>query len=276
MSSPSDNTPHEASFITVDVDSSERIAWVTFNRPEVRNAMHLPMNHEIREALDRLSKRDDVGALIFRGAGGKAFISGADIAELKERSGVVALERHNAQLCDAIDAFPFPTVALIEGYALGGGCEVALACDIRIAGPAAKMGQPEVGLGILPAAGGTWRLQRIVGVAKAKELIFTGDILDAKTCHEIGLVNHVVDAPDLVAFTRNMAAKMAAQSAMAIRLAKLAINTGRDTSAAAASVVEALGQSVLYDDAEKHRRMAAFLERKRGSRAPSDSDSEEP
>src|SRR5690606_10582502 len=146
-----------------------------------------------RAALDALALRDDVRALILTGAGDRAFVSGADIVELRARRGSEALMRHNAKLCDAIEAFPVPTIAAIRGFALGGGCEVALACDLRVAGRSARLGQPEVGLGILPAAGGTWRLQRIVGLAKAKELIFTAAIIDAEEARAIGLVNRVVD-----------------------------------------------------------------------------------
>ncbi|MEC9071675.1 MAG: enoyl-CoA hydratase/isomerase family protein, partial [Myxococcota bacterium] len=146
----------------IQIEVSDGVALLTFNRPEVRNALHLPMNLEIRAALGELAQRDDVKTVIFTGAGGKAFVSGADIAELRDRKGPVALEQHNALLCDAIENFPTPTIAAIQGWALGGGCEVALACDLRIGGVSAKLGQPEVSLGILPAAGGTWRLPQVV------------------------------------------------------------------------------------------------------------------
>lgn len=252
-------------FIRVHVDAG--VATLTFHRPEVRNAMHLPMNLEIRDALAQLATREDVGAVVLTGAGDKAFVSGADIAELKAREGPVALERHNALLCDAIEAFPMPTIAAIRGFALGGGCEVALACDLRVAGRSARLGQPEVGLGILPAAGGTWRLQRIVGLAKAKELIFTGRIIDAEEALAIGLVNHVVADERVLERARLLGQEIAKNSRMAVRLAKIAIDRGREVSQAAGQMLEALGQTVLYDDPDKHARMGAFLEARAARRA---------
>lgn len=250
------------SYEYIEVDVEDGVAVLTFNRPEVRNALHLPMNLEVRNALATLGTREDVGALILQGAGGKAFVSGADIAELRDRKGPEALLQHNAKLCDDIERFPYPTIAAIEGWALGGGCEIALACDMRVLGESAKMGQPEVSLGILPAAGGTWRLPRIVGLAKAKELIFTAAIVDAWTCAEIGLANHVTGAGSALERAKVLAKDCAKQSRLAVRLAKIAINEGRQSGAATGRALEALGQSVLYDDAEKMKRMTAFLERK--------------
>ncbi|MGM0575698.1 MAG: enoyl-CoA hydratase/isomerase family protein [Myxococcota bacterium] len=252
--------------IRVEVDD-HGVATLTFDRPEVRNALHLPMNREIRAALESLADDEEVRALVLTGAGGKAFVSGADIAELRSRRGPVALARHNARLCDAIEAFPHPTVAAIRGYALGGGCEVALACDIRVAGRSSKLGQPEVGLGIIPAAGGTWRLQRIVGLAKAKELIFTGAVVDAEEALAIGLVNHAVDDDQVMDEAYALAGAIAKQSRRAIRLAKIAIDAGRESSAATGSQMEALAQHILYDDEDKHARMTAFLERRAARRA---------
>lgn len=250
---------HVYEFIKVQVVEGG-VAIVTFNRPEVRNALHLPMNLEIRRALNDLAARDDVSALVLQGAGGRSFVSGADIAELRDRRGPEALLQHNAKLCDDIAAFPYPTVAAIEGWALGGGCEIALACDLRIAGQGARFGQPEVSLGILPAAGGTWRLPRLVGIARAKELIFTARIIDAVEADRIGLVNRVVPEGDALEIATDLARSCAKQSRNALRLAKIAIDqAGPGTG----SSLEALGQAVLYDDPEKHRRMTAFLERRK-------------
>lgn len=253
----------EFEFLQVAVDPSAGVATVTMNRPEVRNALHLPMNLELRKAFELLSDHPQVRALVLTGAGHKSFVSGADIAELRDRKGPQALARHNAKLCDAIDAFPFPTIAAINGYALGGGCEIALACDLRVASDTAKLGQPEVSLGILPAAGGTWRLQRIVGLARAKEMIFTAEVLDAQEAHAIGLVNHVVPQAETLEAAQALAARCAKQSSMALRLAKIAINHGREASMATGQALEALGQTVLYDDPEKMKRMQGFLDRKK-------------
>lgn len=252
--------------IRVEVEE-DGVAVLTFDRPAVRNALHLPMNHEIRAALGELATRDDVRALILTGAGDRAFVSGADIAELRDRTGEVALAAHNARLCDAIEAFPRPTIAAIQGYALGGGCEVALACDLRVAGRGSRLGQPEVSLGIIPAAGGTWRLPRIVGMARAKELIYTAAIIDAEEAGRIGLVNHVVDEGFALSKARELARAIASNSAIAVRLAKVAIDAGRESSQQTGLSLEALAQAVLYDDDEKMRRMTGFLEAREARRA---------
>ena len=252
--------------IRVDVEEGG-VAVLTFDRPEVRNAMHLPMNLEIRAALGALATREDVRVLILTGAGDRAFVSGADIAELRDRTGEVALAAHNARLCDAIEAFARPTIAAIQGFALGGGCEVALACDLRVAGRSSRLGQPEVSLGIIPAAGGTWRLPRIVGLARAKELIYTATVIDAEEAGRIGLVNHVVDDGFALSKARELAGAIAANSPMAVRLAKVAIDAGRESSQHTGLSLEALAQSVLYDDDEKMRRMTNFLEARAARRA---------
>ncbi|MGB0589984.1 MAG: enoyl-CoA hydratase/isomerase family protein [Myxococcota bacterium] len=252
--------------IRVEVDS-DGVALLTFERPAARNAMHLPMNLEIRTALLHLADREDVRVLILTGAGDKAFVSGADIAELRDRKGVVALAAHNAKLCDAIESFPFPTIAAIQGYALGGGCEVALACDLRVAGASSKLGQPEVSLGIIPAAGGTWRLQRIVGIAQAKELIYTAAIIDAAEAGRIGLLNHVVPDGFALSKARELAKTIASNSTMAVRLAKVAIDSGRESSQQTGLSLEALAQTVLYDDPDKMRRMTQFIDARDARRA---------
>lgn len=243
------------------------VAQLTFNRPEVRNALHLPMNLEIRQALRLLRDQVEVKVLIFHGSGGKAFVSGADIEELRDRRGPEALHAHNAQLCDAIEAFPHPTIAAIQGYALGGGCEVALACDLRVAGRSAKFGQPETSLGIIPAAGGTWRLPRLVGLARAKELIYTAAIIDATEAERIGLVNRVVNDDEVLDSALELAARITPQSTMAVRLAKLAIQSGRESSQGTGTMLEALSQTVLYDDIEKMERMTAFVDARAKRRA---------
>jgi enoyl-CoA hydratase/carnithine racemase len=242
--------------------AADGVATLTFARPEVRNAMHLAMNLEVRAALEALAADDQVRALVLTGAGGRSFVSGADIAELRDRTAAVALLRHNAKLCDALEAFPRPTVAAIEGVALGGGMEVALACDLRVAGTSARMGQPEVSLGIIPAAGATWRLPRIVGLGRAKELIFTARVIDADEALAMGLLNRVVPDGHALETARGLAATMAAQSPLAVTLAKVAVDGGREAGAHVGSMLEALAQALLYDDPEKHARMDAFLARR--------------
>jgi enoyl-CoA hydratase/carnithine racemase len=245
---------------------ADGIAVCTFNRPEVRNAISLEMVTEVRAMLAELALDEDVRALIFTGAGGKAFVSGADIAELRERKRGDALRRINSNLCRDIEEFPRPTIAAITGFALGGGCEVALACDMRIAGASAKLGQPEVSLGILPGAGATYRLPRAVGHARARELIFTGRIIDAAEAERIGLLNRVVADDRVLDEARALARAIAANSAWAVRLAKQAIASGIEMSTDASMAYESTAQAVLFEDEDKHRRMTAFLEKRKEKR----------
>lgn len=250
----------------IRVEEAGAVATITFDRPEVRNALHLPMNLEIRAALKALTARGEAQVVIFTGSGDRAFVSGADIAELRERKGPVALARHNAELCDAIEACKLPTIAAINGFALGGGCEVALACDIRVAAESAKLGQPEVSLGIIPAAGGSIRMQRLLGPGIARELIFTGRVIDAAEAARVGLVNRVVPQGQVMATAQEIAAEIVKNSATAVQLSKLVMNEGRSTGPEVGVQLEALAQAVCYDDPEKYERMGAFLEKREARR----------
>ncbi len=251
-------------FTTILLEVDEQgIALCTFNRPEVRNALNETMVGEVRRMLDALAARDDVRALIFTGAGGEAFVSGADIAELRERGRAEALRRINNGLFREIEQFPAPTIAAIRGWALGGGCELAMACDLRVAGEGARLGQPEVRLGIIPGAGATYRLPRLVGPGKARELIFTGRLVDASEALSIGLVNRVVPDDEVVEAARTLAAEIARNSPLAVRFAKTALNASAEMSTDAALALETTLQAVLFEDEEKYRRMTAFLERKK-------------
>jgi enoyl-CoA hydratase len=158
---------------------------------------------------------------------------------------------------------PFPTIAAIRGFCLGGGCELALSCDLRVAGEGSKFGQPEVSLGIVPGAGATYRLPRLVGVGKARELIFTGRILDAAEAHRIGLVNQVVPDADVQAAARALAAEILKQDPLAVRFAKLLFRLDGGSRPGAGFLGEAMAQAVLFESEEKHRRMTAFLDRKK-------------
>ncbi|MCK6552442.1 enoyl-CoA hydratase-related protein, partial [Myxococcota bacterium] len=165
------------------------IALVTLNRPEVRNAIDLRMVQDLGKVLDAITADDAIRAVVMYGAGDKAFASGADIAQLKERGVADALKRINSAVFRRVEELPVPVIAAIRGFCLGGGCELAMACDLRIAGASAKLGQPEVSLGILAGAGAVQRLPKLVGLGKAKELIFTGAVIDANEAERIGLVN---------------------------------------------------------------------------------------
>ena len=257
----------EATYETLLVtDMAEGVVLCTFNRPEVRNALDITMVEDVRKLLTDLTLRDDVRALVFAGAGGKAFISGADIAQLKERGKFDALRRINSALFREIEQFQWPTIAAIDGYALGGGCELAMACDIRIASSSSKLGQPEVSLGIIPGAGATYRLPRLVGQGMARELIYTGRIIDAETALEIGLVNRVVPSEDLLATASELAQEISRNSAMALRFAKLSLNNSLEASPEACMAYESTAQALLFEDEEKHARMSKFLERRQSKK----------
>src|SRR5204863_6944816 len=174
--------------------------------------------------LEELREDESIGVVVFTGAGDKAFIAGADIADFAGRIALTQRDVMTARsLFNAIDTFPKPVIAMINGYCLGGGCELALACDIRIASENASLGQPEITLGLIPGGGGTQRLTRLVGEGKAMELILTGAIIDAPTALTLGLVNHVVPADQLEAKTMEIADRIAEKSPVALRLAKEAI-----------------------------------------------------
>jgi enoyl-CoA hydratase len=243
-----------------------RLYVLTLNRPEVRNAIDRQMIDELGRALDEIRADPEARALIVTGAGEKSFAAGADIAELRDRTVLDALERINVDLFRKIEEHPLPSIAAIRGYALGGGCELAMACDLRVAGRGAKLGQPEVGLGILPGAGAIQRLPRLVGIGRAKELIYTGRIIDAAEAQAIGLVNHVVDDAEVMDAARRIARTIAEQGHLAVRLAKQAINANFGPERRF-ETLDVLGQAVLFESEDKHRRMTAFLERRSARRA---------
>ena len=197
------------------------------------------------------------------GAGDKAFVAGADIGQLRERKAPEAFRRINQAAFRHVEEFPAPTIAAIRGWALGGGCELALACDLRIATESARFGQPEVGLGIIPGAGGTHRLERLVGLGKARELIFTGAIIDAAEALRIGLVNRVVPDSELLTATDELAKQIAKNSPGAVRLAKVAINVASECGDRGRDLIEVLSQAICFESQDKYDRMTAFLERKK-------------
>jgi enoyl-CoA hydratase len=239
------------------------VALLTINRPQVRNALNQTMVDEIGAALKSLEGRDDIRTLIFTGAGDKAFLGGADIAELKARDAAAARKRINTNLFAQIERFPMPTIAAVRGFALGGGCELALACDLRICGQGAKFGQPEVALGIIPGAGATYRLPRVVGQALAKELILTGRIFGADEALAMGLVSKVVADDGVLESAYDLAAEINKNGALAVRMAKEALNASGLSSLEEDQLRESEMQAVLFEDEDKHQRMQAFLDRKK-------------
>ncbi len=246
----------------VTVRREERLACVRLDRPEKRNALDQEMIDQLHAALDEIEGATDVEFVIFESGLDKAFVSGADIAQLRDRGAIASLARINARLFDRIESLPMPTLAAVRGFALGGGCEFALACDFRVAGRSSRFGQPEVSLGIMPAAGGTQRLPKIVGLGRAKDLVLTGRIIDAEEAERMGLVLEVVDDDDLDAAARHWAARVMANGSLAVRMAKMALNASFE-GGAVGHQLESVGQAVLFESEDKHRRMTEFLERKK-------------
>jgi enoyl-CoA hydratase len=248
---------------SVRVDLSENIATLTIDRPSVKNALDRQTVAECHAALETLERDLTVGVLIVTGAGESSFVSGADINDIRQRTREDGLAAISSTLCARVERFPRPTIAAINGYALGGGCELALACDIRVAADSAKFGQPEVGLGIIPAAGGTQRLPRVVGLGWAKHLILTGEIIDAKQALEIGLVTAIMPAAQLQLRARELARRILRQGPLAARLAKLALNASSRVDLDSGLLLETLAQAICYDSDDKREGTSAFLEKRR-------------
>ena len=245
----------------VKLERDGALAILTLDRPERRNALDQAMIDGLHKALDELGGDESIGALIVTGAGDKAFAAGADIAQLRDRKRREALLSINSRMFQRMEETPFPTIAAIRGFCLGGGCELALSCDLRVAGDTAKFGQPEVGLGIVPGAGATYRLPRLVGAGKARELDFTGRILDAAEALRIGLVNQVVPDAEVMAAARKLADEIVKQDRLAVRFAKLLFRLDGSARPGAGYIGEAMAQAVLFESDEKTRRMTEFLDR---------------
>jgi enoyl-CoA hydratase len=252
------------SYETLLIERRDRVAIITINRPEKRNALNIKTREEGARVLEELRDDETVGVVVFTGAGDKAFIAGADIAEFAGRTALTQRDvMMGRSLFTAIDTFPKPVIAMINGYCLGGGCELALACDIRISSETASYGQPEINLGIIPGGGGTQRLTRLVGEGKAMELILTGDIINAQTAYTLGLVNMVVPAADLEARTMEIANRIAEKSPVALRMAKEAVKL-----ASRSNLDEGLRREVdlfalCFSSEDKDEGVQAFLEKRK-------------
>ena len=248
---------------TILVEHRDPIAFVRFNRPDKLNAMNSKMKDEIITALGELEGDEAVRVVIFTGAGDKAFVAGAEINEFKGRTAQDQWDLyHRPFLYDAVDKFAKPLIAMINGYCLGGGCELALACDIRVASDRASIGQPEINIGIIPGGGGSQRLPRLVGSGKAMEMILTGDRIPAAEAHRIGLIDEVFPHEQLEAKTLEIANRIAAKSPAAVRLAKQAVKAAARMPLGEGLRYEQALFSLVFTTRDKEEGIAAFLEKR--------------
>ena len=244
-------------------DVADRIATITVNRPDKLNALNDAVMDELRTAIAEARRRPDVGAVLLTGAG-RAFVAGADIAELVDQSAIEGKARaqRGQRVFRRFETSPKPTLAAVNGFALGGGCELAMACHMRIASDTAKFGQPEVKLGIVPGYGATQRLPRLVGKGRALQLLLTGEMIDAAEAHRIGLVNRVVPAAELIPATRAMLGTIIAQGPLAVAQCIEAVDRGLEMPLDDAIALEAAYFGVLSASADKAEGMRAFLDKR--------------
>jgi enoyl-CoA hydratase len=251
-------------FDTLLLSIEDRVATVAINRPDKRNALNTAVRDELVQALDALRDEPGVRVVILTGTGDKAFVAGADITEFADRS---ALEQRavmaGRRVFDEIAAFPKPTIAMINGVAAGGGCELAMACDIRIAGRSARFGQPEIRLGLIPGGGGTQRLPRLVGAGRALRMILTGELIDAEEAWRTGLVDVLVDDDALRDRTMEVARTIAAHSPVAVRLAKAAVAAAWEAPLGAGLALERELFVTAFGSDDRREGVAAFVEKRR-------------
>lgn len=250
-------------FQNINVRKDGRLAIITIQRPEVLNAINTACIREMDEALNMLKDDGEVQCIIFTGEGSKSFVAGADIDELRQKKMVEMLISEFQDLFNRIEDYPKPTIAMVNGYALGGGCELAMACDLRIASTNAKFGLPELNLGIIPGAGGTQRLARLVGKGRALYMILTGQTIDAQQALTYGLVNEVVEPDRLYDRVKEVAEKILSKGPLAVELARLTVKQGLETDMHKGLILEKIAQAVLFGTEDKNEGMDAFLEKRK-------------
>ncbi|HEY0810803.1 MAG TPA: enoyl-CoA hydratase-related protein [Longimicrobiales bacterium] len=251
----------------VKLESRDAIAVITINRPDKLNALNADTVNELRSALEQVASDNNTRAVILTGAGEKSFVAGADIAELARMNPLSGIEvsRQGQDTFRFMETMRKPVIAAVNGFALGGGLELALGCHFRIASENAKFGLPEVKLGIIPGYGGTVRLPRVVGRGRALELILTGEMIDAQEAHRIGLVNHVYPQAELMAAAEQLAQKIAANGPVAIALAIEAVDHGYHASTEDALRLEANLFGLLASTTDMREGMGAFLEKRKAN-----------
>lgn len=250
-------------FQHIRVEKSELVGTIIIDRQDVRNALNKTTVDELQIAVRKLEEDPKLRIIIITGAGEKAFVAGADIKELHERTMLEALVPGMQKVYREIEQSSKVTIAVINGHALGGGCELALACDLRVVANHAKIGLPELNLAIIPGAGGTQRLMRIVGKGRALEMILTGKIIDAQEAERIGLVTQSVESNDLKNVINQLVESILSKGPLALKLAKMVINRGQDVDLDTALMLEKLAQTVLFASEEKHEGTQAFMEKRK-------------
>jgi enoyl-CoA hydratase len=251
-------------YANIAVEREGRVALVILQRPEKLNAMDEATKREVLEALGALAADDGVGVVVFTGAGEKAFAAGADVQEFARRTpGEQQAVMEALRFYEAVASFPKPTIAMVNGYCLGGGCELALACDLRVASETAQFGQTEIRLGLIPGGGGSQRLPRLVGPGQALRLILTGEMVGAREAERIGLVEAVVPASELRAFTLGLAQGIAGRSPLALRLAKEAVAMAAQEPLDEGLRREAKLFLLAFSSPEARRGIEVFLARKK-------------
>ena len=246
----------------VQVEVTDQVGFITLNRPEARNALDEKMLSEIEQAYIQFEKDSAIRIIVFQGAGGKAFAAGADIKGLANKTPLDGLIPGIQNLFNQIEQSTKVTIAIIDGYALGGGCELAMACDIRIATDNAKFGLPELNLGVLPGAGGTQRLARLIGKGRALDLILTGRIVSGEEARDIGLASYFCKREDIQQTLENVTKAILVKAPIAVHIAKQAVHNGYDLDMKSAQWIEKLSLSLLFGTEDKAEGTRAFIEKR--------------
>ncbi|TET73643.1 MAG: crotonase [Candidatus Aminicenantes bacterium] len=251
---------------TLMYEKKENIGLLTINRPEKMNAISQELTAELSLFLDEIENDDELRVIVITGAGDKAFVAGADINELVDRDARLGrrVSRERQEIFSRIENLHVPVIAAVNGYALGGGLELALACSIRICSEKAQFGAPEVKLGIIPGDGGTQRLPRLVGQGRAMEMIITGDFIDAQEAYRIGLVNKVFPPEKLKEEAMELAKKIASRPPLAVRYAKEAVNRSQEGDSASGFALESYLHALSCTTEDKKEGVSAFLEKRKG------------